>query len=223
MLERKLATSEHVTNLVALDHPTLDTMPANICCLQCKQSCTKGALYKWLSGPCRPVELSGSGDDEVAKPIWGSPVQVGNKELDQSHSLRFYKGVWWCLKCGNYTTIGVKASNPKLLKDKCSGVATSYGLNCLNRLKRGLSPHSHRDWPVQAIVVKKECRYRLRTKSKVKKVVITKNTKPEYCEPNDPGQGREQENEQNTNSHNQEDEEEESNLYWIFSLDGEDF
>ena len=90
---------------------------------------------------------------------------MGNSELHGSHSLSFKRGVWWCSRCGHYTTTGAKDSRPKKLKDKCPGYANEYGKTCLSRIKRGLPPCSHRGWPEQEKTVSEASRYKVRTKN----------------------------------------------------------
>ena len=68
-LERGIVGSEHVLNLNAQEHPTLETGPAKVECIQCRQSCSKNVPYKWLGGTCEPVELPSKGFG-VARPIW---------------------------------------------------------------------------------------------------------------------------------------------------------
>ena len=143
-LERRIVTSEHVLNLNAQEHPTLESLPAKVECTKCNQSCSKKAIYRWLGEPCKPVNYS-SGGTGVARAGLGKKVQVGNSELHSSHSLNSYRGVWWCLRCGHYTTTGVKDSRPKKLKEQCPGHANSYGKICLERLRKGLFPVSHTD------------------------------------------------------------------------------
>ena len=54
-----------------------------------------------------------------------------------------------------------------MLLKQCTGVATVTTQTCLNRLKKGLPPFSHRGWPEQKVEVSKDKRFRIRTKTKV--------------------------------------------------------
>ena len=162
-LERKIVASEHVLNLRAQEHPTLESLPAKVECIRCKQSCAKIAIYKWLGEPCKPVEYSRGGTG-VARAKKGTKIQVGNSELHGSHSLNSKRGVWWCSRCGHYTTTGAKDSRPKKLKERCPGQANGYGKACISRIKRGLPPCAHRGWPEQEVTVSEGSRFKVRTK-----------------------------------------------------------
>ena len=100
----------------------------------------------------------------MARAVRGAEVQVGNSELHGSHSLSSHRGVWWCLRCGYYTTIGLRDSKPKMLRKQCNGKANNYGKNNLDRLRKGLFPAAHRSWPVQETIVAEEGKFKLRTK-----------------------------------------------------------
>ena len=93
-------------------------------------------------------------------------------------------------------------------------MANNYGQDCLYRLKKGLSPHSHRDWPVQANKVKEELRFRLRTKTVIRKGATNKKKQPEYIE-------SKQQNKQEAQEHEYQ-EEEGCSQNWNFSLDGDE-
>ena len=82
-MERKIVASEHVLNLNAQEHPTLESLPAKVECVKCKQSCSKIAIYKWLGETCKPVEYSRGGTG-VARAEVGKKIQVGNSELHGS-------------------------------------------------------------------------------------------------------------------------------------------
>ena len=131
-LERKIVDSGHDLNLSAQEHPTIESLPAKVECINCKQSCSKKAIYKWLAKPCKPVSYSRGGTG-VARAEKGKEIQVGNSEIHGSHSLSSHRGVWWCLRCGYYTTTGVSDSRPKMLTKLCRGKANNYGKTQLGK------------------------------------------------------------------------------------------
>ena len=74
---------------------------------------------------------------------------VGRRGLHASHVLHHHRGIWWCNRCGAYTSAGVKCS-PKLLCKECRGYKTKAGRGYCRRLRRGLTPRAGLDWPMAA-------------------------------------------------------------------------
>ena len=99
---------------------------------------------------------------------------------------------------------GNKDSRPKKLKEQCSGWANSYGRICLERLRKGLFPVSHKTWPEQEVKVAEDNRYKVRTKlrdnkrkreeSPVEQEAASSSNGPATYE--DVGESREQRNSQ---------------------------
>ena len=95
-----------------------------------------------LSAP-QPVPESTSSLDKGKRTLQVSPFLASlSTRVHASHPLGHKRGVVWCWKCGSF------AANAILkLALECPGGADRYGLDCLSRLRRGLTPRSDRKWP----------------------------------------------------------------------------
>ena len=70
--------------------------------------------------------------------------------LHRSHRMLHHRGVWWCVSCGHFCSLGrTGRSAPKKLLDVCVGRdhRTRAGQLQLNRLARGLHPRRGAEWP----------------------------------------------------------------------------
>jgi hypothetical protein len=66
---------------------------------------------------------------------------LGNLTLHGSHSLTKMRGIVWCWKCGVY---GITA--PRKLAKRCEP-PTQGGVDCLRRIRKGLTPRAGLEWP----------------------------------------------------------------------------
>ena len=72
------------------------------------------------------------------------PVAYALKNtFDCSHKLAFHRGVWWCWSCGSYTT-----GTPSGLRKPCRKGTSQRGACVLKKLRQGLPPIAHMQWPL---------------------------------------------------------------------------
>ena len=92
----------------------------------------------------RAVDLEVVGVNSTGKrTITISPFLASlSKQIHPSHPLGHKRGVVWCWRCGSFASKSIVK-----LGIACTGGADRYGLACLSRLRRGLTPRSPRDWP----------------------------------------------------------------------------
>ena len=69
-------------------------------------------------------------------------VGSGRRALHKSHSLAGGRGVVWCWKCGK-----IAITKPRGLVRRCTEVPNTWGKATLSRLRKGLPPYGHSDWP----------------------------------------------------------------------------
>ena len=114
--------------------------------------CTKcGAGRNWIKLACwlrrepkcqgRPQaehQLSKVGPIHMAR---GKRHQVGSTYLHESHCLAWFRGVFFCMRCGGWCT-----QKPVLLAKPCTGNPNSAGKAVLRRLEKFLPPVGN-SWP----------------------------------------------------------------------------
>ena len=85
-------------------------------------------------------------DTHVLPPEAPQPL-VGRTLLHRTHALRFTRGIWWCGRCGAYTSAGLAKSAPRKLGKVC-GPLTPGGAWSLGRLRSGRTPRPAVLWPL---------------------------------------------------------------------------
>ena len=123
--------------------------PVRLKCQTCLQGSSRKVLKAWLKAghcPGEGVKAGGHGA-EVHKALPLTAIRVGRVDLHRSHLLQHRLGLWWCAKCGYYTTCGASKSSAKLLRKECRGVAADAGKDYLKRIHDGLMPKHGQTWP----------------------------------------------------------------------------
>ena len=113
-------------------------------CARCRDSFScnpREMLLKWLSSPC--IALNTEVDRPVPLPF--ECCHIGNQAVSFTHSLRTFKGLLYCAKCGAISQGSVLG---KLAKT-CTPPST-YGLRNIRNLNRGILPHGLTQWPCDA-------------------------------------------------------------------------
>ena len=166
-LQRLLAASGHDLGAVAR---LVKGMPASLRCTRCTQGTSKTTLKAWLKrapcpGPLRALQPG------LCAPLPGPPpaLRVGRADLHRSHVLLHRSGLWWCVACGAYTTVGSRSgkSSPKMLRKECTKHTTKATAYYLRRIAKGHFPKKNQDWPHEAEEVLLTTRYRASTKTRV--------------------------------------------------------
>ena len=127
-----------------LDHTdhTISMDGTQLWCAVCMQTATNPSakreiLSQWCPGPQGHL----SSHKVVKMP---SQVRVNKLITHCSHALSSYRGVMFCTECGSLAT--VKLNN---LHRQCPARAgaTSHGVQCINRLSKGIRPNGVDYWP----------------------------------------------------------------------------
>jgi len=123
--------------------------PLRLKCKECLQGASRFVLKQWLKDrKCTGKGVQGGGHGhEVHKAQPNVAIRVGRVDLHRSHLLQHRLGLWWCAKCGYYTTYGSRKSSAKLLRKECREVAEGAGKDYLKRIQDGLMPKLGQSWP----------------------------------------------------------------------------
>ena len=106
-------------------------------CIRCGNGAARTNLRAFLPTPCtRTIPIS-------ARPqqVNHANIQVGGTTIHSTHRISWYRGIYWCRRCGSFAI-----TTPRNLRRACEGPTTS-GRKTLGRLQRGLTPRSDVRWP----------------------------------------------------------------------------
>ena len=139
---QKVIDSGHVLSTPAFR--TLADAPPRVTCVTCGSTTARGRLYTWLAGgPCPGEPLI----PQAA--LWPERIPCTLPGIHRSHTLRHHRGLWWCIHCGAYCSLGRGRSSPRRLVEACVGPErrTQAGAQQLARLAKGLPPTAAVQWP----------------------------------------------------------------------------
>ena len=122
-------------------------MPSRTACATCCTTATRRVLKQWLKADCRPMRAQPAAAATRLRPVGRQAVTVGRSDLHRSHQLLYDRGVWFCKRCGAYTSSFGARSSPRKLVASCTGRLTRAGRDCLRRLARGFPPKASVCWP----------------------------------------------------------------------------
>ena len=145
VLEWQLQSSQHA---MAVQGRFLKDMPSCTVCTRCGQGVARSSLKRFLGTRCVPGQAFsywGGASTAFARLAHQQAVHVGHGELHDSHALAYHRGVWWCLMCGAYATVGDKPG-AKRLHHPCAP-PTRAGRDYLRRLAKGRPPKVGVEWP----------------------------------------------------------------------------
>ena len=112
-------------------------------CLICHSRVSKNAqsLRVWLASACMPIvrNLSDKCDEH---PSW-FPIQVGSSIIHSSHTVRSYRGIFFCTQCGHFG-----AQKLVCLARQCNMHTTKASQKHLDSLMRLELPTKSMVWPL---------------------------------------------------------------------------
>ena len=104
---------------------------------------TDPARKHWLMTACVPVKSSDIVSQVASIPVPISmPIHIGNQVSHSSHSLKKYKGLIYCNKCGARAA----GTQMKYLAKQCLP-PTTMGRRTLACIKSGRLPSGLTEWP----------------------------------------------------------------------------
>ncbi len=112
-----------------------------VACARCKNSfhSKDPNLKQWLSSTC--IAIGTAADRPIPLPY--EAIHIGNNNVHSTHSLKQYRGLIFCSKCGCRTEGAVL----KKLSAPCQPPTKSYGLPAVKALRQGKRPPGMKFWP----------------------------------------------------------------------------
>ena len=155
VLQKTLITTKHDLDLTDEQKHAryVHQLPTKISCKRCTSLIDRETLVTWQkeNPQCETVQRQ----QTVSAPAMMKPrgaIRVGRSDLHASHSLLLLNGLYWCGRCGAYTSTDGMKTSPKMLRRTCSGKTTKASQGYLRRLARGFHPRAGHNWPSLAEV-----------------------------------------------------------------------
>jgi ribonuclease HI len=150
LLQRLGARSNHAFDCTKESFRFLKRLPGKIGCHKSGMVVSRRGVKDWLrQGVCPGLPLVAWLPDQPRVCNSTATARVGRRGVHQSHSLTHYRGVWWCARCGSYSSMGADTnSKVRGLARPCRGGCTTMGASVLRRLRSGRTPIAGMLWPL---------------------------------------------------------------------------
>jgi ribonuclease HI len=150
VLQRLGARSNHAFDCAKESFRFIKRLPRKVGCHNCGMVVSRSGVKEWLQqGVCPGLPLVASLPEQPRICRSTATARVGRRGVHQSHVLTHYRGVWWCARCGSYSSLDADTdSKVRGLAKPCRGHCTTMGSVILRRLRRGLTPIAGMVWPL---------------------------------------------------------------------------
>ena len=129
---------------------SMEMVNKQLICHTCRAMVGLKGIRTWLrANKCNgPVRVTATGECPACIVDTSTGLLVGKGRIHSTHTIAFFRGLYWCWKCGFYaqSAPGKKAHAMKLRR-RCLITPTDAGAEYLAKLRLGKTPKPDLDWP----------------------------------------------------------------------------